>query len=170
MKRTLAALLMLCAVIGCKKENSSVESTGPEVTDAQLFHMALATPKAAFYKNSTDTIQGNSGTAHPGKILVWYNAIAKEQLDAQGKVKASASFSDSALIVKEIFNNNERTAIAVLYKLRSAANAGANGWVWSEMDGTGSPLISAKEKGNGCSGCHAIGSNVDYTRMNDAHP
>jgi hypothetical protein len=171
MKHILVILLPLSVFIGCKNDDSPLEQQSIEVTDAQLFHMALNTPKAAFYKNSTDTIPGNSGTAHAGKIVVWYNAKAATQLDVQGKVKSNPVFADSSLIVKQIFNtSNNTTAYAFLFKLRSAVNAGAGGWIWSELDSSGQPLISAKARGEGCSGCHSAGSGVDYTRMNDAHP
>jgi len=166
----LFTLTTLSIIAACNEKSTTDGATGIEVTDSQLYQLMLNSPKAAFYKNSADTIPGNSGGAHPGNVLVWYNEKAKDQLDANGKVKSSASFQDSSLIVKEIFNNNTRSAIAVLFKLRSASNAGANGWVWSEMDGTGNPRISAKDKGSSCSGCHSAGSAYDYTRMNGAHP
>lgn len=172
MKQTIIVVLLLSLFVGCKEEEQSpAQSTGTEVTDAQLYHVVQNTTKAAFYKNSTDTIAGNSGGAHPGKILVWYNAKAKEQLDASGKVKSGASFADSSLVVKEIFNANtmQRTHIAILFKLSSASNAGAGNWVWSELDGSGSALFSAKDKGTGCVGCHAANS-FDYTLTNSAHP
>lgn len=168
-------LLLFLLITGCgEKESTSISPTDqPTVTDAQLYQMALTTPKAAFYKNSTDTIAGNSGGAHAGKILVWYNAKAATQLDAQGKVKSNPSFPDSSLIVKQIFTStNVTTAYAILFKLRNATNAGAGGWVWSELNANGAPLASANSKGSGCSGCHSTGSglNFDYTRMNDSHP
>lgn len=168
-------VLLLAALFGCKDVSSSPPHTLQQstVTDAQLYHLGLTTTKTAFYKYSNDTIPGNSGGAHAGKILVWYNAHAATQLDTEGKVKPNPVFPDSSLIVKQIFNSNNTTAAyAFLFKLRNATNAGANGWIWSELDGNGVPLISANDKGAGCSGCHATGtgSNFDYTRMNDAHP
>lgn len=175
MKLYLFLLSCLFVFVGCNEKESSSTSPAdqPTVTDAQLYQMALTTPKAAFYKNSTDTIAGNSGGAHAGKILVWYNAKAATQLDAQGKVKSNPSFPDSSLIVKQIFTStNVTTAYAILFKLRNATNAGAGGWVWSEVSANGTPLASANSKGSGCSGCHSTGSglNFDYTRMNDSHP
>lgn len=174
-----AGLLALFLVIsGCKEESSPTGQNNqpqPTVTDAQLYQLTLSTSKAAFYKNSTDTISGSSGAAHPGTILVWYNAKAKTQLDAAGKVKSSPNFPDSSLIVKEIFDADKktRTAIAIMFKLRNATNANANGWVWSEVDGNGNiiPSASAAEKGAICIGCHSTGTGLtfDYTRMND-HP
>lgn len=175
MKLPLLLLSSFLLIAGCSEKESTATSPTdqPTVTDAQLYQMALTTPKAAFYKNSTDTIAGNSGGAHAAKILVWYNAKAATQRDAQGKVKSNPTFPDSSLIVKQIFTStNATTAYAILFKLRKATNAGAGGWVWSEVNANGTPLASANTKGAGCSGCHSTGSglNFDYTRMNDSHP
>jgi hypothetical protein len=171
MKYILFGSLILLFTAGCKEEESPAASTPAviTVTDGQLYQMALTTHKAAFYKNSTDTIPGNSGAAHAGKVLVWYNAKAKDQLDAQGKVKSAASFADSSLIVKEIFNTSgTKLYYAIMFKLAAASNKGDGGWVWAELKSDGSPFISASENGKICGPCHSAGT--AYTRMNDTHP
>ncbi|NUN69216.1 MAG: hypothetical protein HUU02_05845 [Bacteroidetes bacterium] len=171
MKSTLLFALTLLILIGCKDEETTAPpaATSVTVTDAQLYQLTMSTHKAAFYKNSTDTIPGNSGAAHAGKVLVWYNAKAKEQLDAQGKVKSGASFADSSLIVKEIFNSSgTKLYYAIMFKLSNASNKGAGDWVWSELNADGSAFISAADKGAICGPCHSTG--IAYTRMNDTHP
>ncbi len=147
----------------------ATESEPTTITDARLYEMIKTSSKAAFYKNSPDTIPGNSGSAHTGRILVWYNAKAKEQLDSLGKVRSSANFAHSSLIVKEIFTSENTPSIyAILYKDNSSPVAAANGWIWCELNADGSAIFSVSTKGSGCVGCHATG--IDYTRMNDAHP
>lgn len=170
MKNTILLALLVLALTGCKEEETTAPTPASvTVTDAQLYQLALTTHKAAFYKNSTDTIPGNSGAAHAGKVLVWYNAKAKDQLDAQGKVKSGASFADSSLIVKEIFTTSgTKQYYAIMFKLSSASNKGAGDWVWSELKADGSAFISAADKGDICGPCHSSG--VAYTRMNDTHP
>lgn len=170
MKQALLLALLTLVLTGCKDDEATAPTaSGVTVTDAQLYQLTMSTHKAAFYKNSTDTIPGNSGAAHAGKVLVWYNAKAKEQLDANGKVKSSAVFADSSLIVKEIFNTSgTKLYYAVMFKLSSASNKGAGDWVWSELKADGSAFISAADKGAICGPCHSTG--VAYTRMNDAHP
>jgi len=172
MKNLFFSFLVIIFAAGCKEESLPTTTTGDKtitVSDVQLYQMATTTVKAAYFKNSPDTIPGNSGAAHAGKILVWYNAKAKTQLDAQGKVKASPSFSDSSLIVKEIFNSNgARQYIAIMFKLSTASNKGPGDWVWAELESNGQPFMSAADKGAGCAGCHSSG--IGYTRMNDTHP
>ncbi|MFA6456067.1 MAG: hypothetical protein WCW40_04530 [Bacteroidota bacterium] len=172
MKNLFVSLSLILLVAGCsdKESNTVNQSTATvTVTDAQLYQLALTTHKAAFYKNSPDTIPGNSGAAHAGNILVWYNAKAKDQLDAQGKVKTSPAFADSSLIVKEIFNaSGTKLFYAIMFKLSTASNKGAGDWVWAELNPDGTPFLSAADKGTACASCHAGG--VAYTRMNDAHP
>ncbi len=147
----------------------TTQSASDTITDARLFEMIKTASKSAFYKNSNDTIPGNSGSAHAGRILVWYNATAKEQLDSAGKVNVAARFGNSSLIVKEIFaSGNTPSVYAVLYKDNSSPVAAANGWIWSEFNADGSVIFSVSTKGSGCVGCHSTG--IDYTRMNDAHP
>lgn len=171
MHKLILAFTVVLLAAGCNEENSPTETEKDKtvtVTDSQLYQLALTTHKAAFFNNSTDTIPGNSGAAHAGKILVWYNAKAKEQLDAQGRVKASPAFADSSLIVKEIFDNSgAKQYYAIMFKLSTASNKGAGDFVWAELLPNGQPFISAADKGAACSGCHSSG--VGYTRMNDTH-
>lgn len=165
-------LLTALFVAGCSEDETTAPPTtaGVTVTDAQLYQLALSTAKAAFYNNSTDTIPGNSGAAHAGKVVVWYNAKAKTQLDPQGKVKSSAVFPDSSLIVKEIFDASTKARLfyAIMFHHSGAANKGAGDWVWAELKPDGTPFIGAADKGQICGGCHSTG--VAYTRMNDTHP
>lgn len=138
------------------------------VTDAQLLSLAQAPAGWVYYKNSTDTLIKASNSAHDEpRLRTRYNAKAASQLNADGKVKLDPNFPDSSLIVKELFTGPTITTFAIMFKLRSASNAG-NDWVWSELDVNGNVKISAANKGAGCISCHSAG--LDHTRMNDSHP
>lgn len=145
-----------------------VENEPAIITDAQLLSLAQAPGGWVYYRNSTDTLPKAPNSAHDEpRLRTRYNAKAATQLDVNGKVKLAPNFSDSSLIVKELFTATTITTFAIMLKLRSAPNAG-NGWVWSELDASGNVKISAASKGAGCVSCHSAG--LDYTRMNDAHP
>jgi hypothetical protein len=96
-----------------------------------------------------------------------YNARAAALLDANGKVRAGASFPDSSLIVKELITGTTLNRYAVMMKMRASGNAGG-GWLWAYYAPDGSSQISIREQGRSCVSCHSSG--IDHTRMNDAHP
>lgn len=162
-------------LVGCKEEESTPVTptvTTVTVTDASLYMLIKSTANYTFYKNKPDTLAKNSGTSGHSepKIRTMYNAKAATQLDAGGKVKASPSFPDSSLIVKEIINTDGSLSYyAVMFKMSAASNADAAGkWVWAKIGPTGTAPYSTELKGAGCTGCHA--SAFDFTRMNDSHP
>lgn len=153
-------------VLSCS--DKGVDNTPVIVTDAQLLALAQSPGEWVYYKNSADTLLKNPSSAHDEpRLRTRYNIKAATQLDASGKVRLDPNFPDSSLVVKELFTGQSITTLAIMFKLRSAANAGG-GWVWSELDANGSAKISAASKGTGCVSCHSAG--IDYTRMNDTHP
>jgi hypothetical protein len=160
------AMAIVSLLLSCS--DRGVENEPPIVTDAQLLSLAQAPGGWVYYRNSTDTIVKASNSAHDEpRLRTRYNAKAATQLDVNGKVRLDPNFPDSSLIVKELFTGPTITTLAIMFKLRSAPNAG-NGWIWSELDANGNVKISAASRGAGCVSCHSAG--LDYTRMNDAHP
>lgn len=168
-------LVAACIVLaGCKKEEDSpvapTASTTVTVKEADLYAAAKTTAGFVYYKNSTAYLSKSAGSAHAEPLLrTRYNAKAATMLDANGKVKSGAVFSDSSLIIKELTNADRTINLyAVMFKLSKAANADANGWVWAEFNTNGNVAYATSNKGAGCIGCHGTG--IDHTRMNDQHP
>jgi hypothetical protein len=153
---------------GCQDTSSSSPEAPAEVTDTQLYELQQAPTVWQTYRMRNDTLMRAGNSAHPERIFVRYNPVAASQLDDQGRIRPEADFADSSLIVKDVFAGSARTVIAYMFKMRSAPNAGPEGWVWAETLDDGTPFISASTRGAGCAPCHSIG--IDYTRMNDAHP
>ncbi|MCI0437490.1 MAG: cytochrome P460 family protein [Gemmatimonadetes bacterium] len=137
------------------------------LADAALY--ALAAPAAGFswFANSTDTLQSSAGTGHiERRLRIRMNARAATQLDAQGYFRAGASFPDSSLIVKELYDATGRiTTLAVMLKRRGDPNAAANDWLWGYFDGSGNVKFALSTRGSVCTSCHSSGN--DYTRAND---
>jgi hypothetical protein len=166
--RALASALLLSVAACASDPLAGLESgTGPAVSDEQLRALALSTGGWTYYKNSQTPIVRESNP-HPGSALVRYNPKAATQLDATGKVRASASFPDSSVIVKELYSGSTLRAFTVMLKLRGSASAGFDGWVWGEYLAGGGVQYSTSGRGAACSACHSVG--IDYTRMNDSHP
>jgi hypothetical protein len=142
--------------------------TGPTVSDTDLYAFTQTSIGWTYYKNSRTPIVRESAP-HPGtSALVRYNPKAATQLDAAGKVRAGASFPDSSVIVKELFNGTATRSYTVMLKRRGSASAGFDGWVWGEYLPGGGVQYSTAGRGAACSACHSVG--IDYTRMNDSHP
>ena len=160
--------LFVLAAAGLSCSDTGVEKTPDAVTDSQLLALAQTSVGWVYYRYSSDTLNKAPGSAHDEpRLRTRYNAKAATQLDPNGKVKLNPNFPDSSLIVKELFTGSTITTVAIMFKLRSAPNAG-KGWIWSELDVAGNVKISASSEGAGCISCHGAG--LDYTRMNDAHP
>jgi len=165
-RNNIFAMAIVSLLLSCS--DRGVENEPAIITDAQLLSLAQAPGGWVYYRNSTDTIVKASNSAHDEpRLRTRYNAKAATQLDVNGKVRLDPNFPDSSLIVKELFTGPTITTLAIMFKLRSAPNAG-NGWIWSELDAGGNVKISAASRGAGCVSCHSAG--LDYTRMNDAHP
>jgi hypothetical protein len=158
----------LVSVLACTIEPTTDRNA---VRDEDLFHLAQSGgPGWVWYKFTDSIFHSSDETGHNEDMLrTRYNRVAATQLDASGKVKADPQFPDSSLIVKELYGDDGQVSTyAVMMKLRSATNAGPNGWVWGYYRPTGKVRNSVDRKGGGCAGCHEEG--LDYTRMNDAIP
>ncbi len=143
-------------------------ASGGELTDAQVSALARAPAGWTYYRGRPDTLMRSTGSGHAdARLRTRYNARAATQLDAAGKVRASASFPDSSLIVKELISGSAVSRYAVMMKMRGSANAGG-GWLWAYYRPNGDTEISIAARGAACTACH--GSGIDLTRMNDSHP
>ena len=142
----------------------------PIVADADIYNLAKATTGFTYYKNTPTAIDKASGSGHSQPLLrTRYNTKAATQLDANGKVISSPNFPDSSLVVKELLNADSTIALyAVIMKLRNAANADTNNWIWSILDASGGVGYPVANKGAACISCHSPG--LDFTMMNIAHP
>lgn len=144
-------------------------ASGAELTDADVSTRARAATGWRYYRDRADTLLRSAGSGHSeSRLRTRYNAQAATQLDANGKVRAGASFPDSSLIVKELIIGGTLSRFAVMMKLRGSRNASAGGWLWAYYAPDGSPQIAITGRGAACAGCHSTG--IDYSRMNDSHP
>lgn len=138
------------------------------LSDSQVSTLARAASGWTYYKNRPDTLLRSAGSGHAeARLRTRFNAAAATQLDGSGKVRAGASFPDSALIVKELIIGGTLNRYAVMMKARGDANA-AGGWLWAYYAPDGATQIGVAGKGAACVSCHASG--IDFTRMNDSHP
>lgn len=165
-----ACLLLLSS--SCGGDGASTDPgtpSGAELTDADVSTRARAATGWRYYRDRADTLLRSSGSGHSeSRLRTRYNAQAATQLDANGKVRAGASFPDSSLIVKELIIGGTLSRYAVMMKLRGSSNASAGGWLWAYYAPDGSPQIGITGRGAACVGCHSTG--IDYSRMNDSHP
>lgn len=168
--RSFGVAVLVMSVMGCAGDplDSSAPGAGASVSDATLYALVRGDASWTFYKRSATPITRSSQPHPESRALVRYNTHAATQLDAAGKVRSGASFPDSSIIVKELFNGSTLVTYAVMIKLRGSASAGPGGWIWAEYGPTGSVKFSTASRGSACTSCHVVGP--DYTRMNDSHP
>ena len=166
-----ALLALLIALAACGGGDAPGAGTSPspvDLTDAQVSALARVSTGWTYYRNRSDTLLRSVGSGHAeARLRTRYNSIAATQLDANGRVRAGASFPDSSLIVKELIIGGTLNRYAVMLKRRTSANA-ASGWLWAYYAPDGAPQIPITARGGSCVGCHAAG--IDLTRMNDSHP
>lgn len=168
-------IALATGLAGCSGGSSSPATpnapsgSAPQLTDATVSSLARATSGWTYYKNRADTLLKSAGSGHAeARLRTRYNALAVTQLDASGRVRAGATFPDSALVVKELIINGTLNRYAVMMKLRGSANASAGGWLWAYYGPDGATQTGITGKGAACTACHASG--LDFTRMNDSHP
>lgn len=164
----MAIAVATLTTIACKESGTEPQPGAGEITDAQLSTMTRASSEWSYYKNNSAIIPKSPQSGHSGDgIVVRYNLVAAERLDASGKVTAGAEFADSALIVKELYFGSTLVRYVVMYKARNHSLQG-DGWLWAYYNPDGSTFISISKKGSDCTGCHQPG--IDYTLMNATHP
>lgn len=169
------SFLTIALAAACGSGSEKGGSTAPpaagtsELSDADVSARARTATGWTYYKNRSDTLLRSAGSGHSeARLRTRFNPAAATQLDANGKVRAGASFPDSSLIVKELIIAGTLSRYAVMLKLRGSANASAGGWLWAYYAPDGSPQIGIAGRGTACVSCHSGG--IDYVRMNDSHP
>lgn len=170
MKRAVLLLVVPLAV-GCANDplKGLTPGTGPAVSDTDLQVLIQPAGTWKYFKNLTTPFARASTSPHPESFIrVRYNTYAATQLEANGRIKANASFPDSSVIVKELSNGTTISTYAVMMKLNGSSSAGFGGWIWAEYKPGGATQYSTTGRGAACSACHSQG--IDYTRMNDSHP
>lgn len=167
-----SALVLFVLACGDSRDMGTGPSTGNEaltVTDEALRQAVTARSAWAFFRNNANRLSRSAGSGHSEpQLRTQYNPRAAAMLDANGRVRAGATFPDSSIIVKELFSGGTLTTLAVMMKLRGSPQASRGEWIWGYYDAAGGMRASVTNRGSGCAGCHESG--LDYTRMNDSHP
>jgi hypothetical protein len=173
MKSNIKRMVLLSLLIpgvwiwsSCKKEKEAGE------TDQALYEMANSSNGFTWYKFSDTLLDKSSGSGHPQAFLrTRYNAAAATKLDSSGKIVNGAVFPEGALIVKELYEDeNTLVRYAILYKDGDSPDADDKGWVWGYIDKDGTVAEPASKKGTACISCHLQAENIDYMLMNKYFP
>lgn len=156
--------LTIFSIHSCKKEEKEI--------DAELFDLAKSTSGFVWYKNSNALLNKSSGSGHNFPFLkTKYNTTAALQLDANGKIKTNAVFSEGSLVVKELYESSTKLSrYAILLKKSDSPSADSKGWVWGYINADGKVAESASNKGKACISCHTQADNIDYMLMNKFFP
>jgi hypothetical protein len=160
----LAAIGLAVALTACKK--------APKGIDGELFALSEETEGFVWFKFQDAFLDKSAGTGHNFPILkTRFNATAATQLDNNGRVLPDAVFPQGSVIVKELYDDNEKfKRYATMWKNPSNEYADANGWVWGYIEKKGKVVESAELKGASCTGCHAQSGSIDGTLMNNFFP
>lgn len=121
----------------------------------------------SFYKGK-DTIYDAKGGSPHGNFKLKFNSTAVASLGPDGKLPFGGSFSEGALIVKEVYSGNELTLYAIMKK-DSKSKFGSNKWVWAEYKPNGEVVYNVSLQGKACTSCHSSGTTRDLTKSFDLH-
>ncbi|TAE33752.1 MAG: hypothetical protein EAZ92_00450 [Candidatus Kapaibacterium sp.] len=171
-----ACALLLLVLSSCDMTNNAtsggITATSGNVTIAQIFETAKQTSGYTWYKKSDALLAKTPKSAHAEPFMrTRFNATAAQMLDASGKVKEGAVFSEGSIITKELINTDKSlNGYALLIKRKADPNADADGWVWGYVTASGAERHPLTSKGNGCIGCHSIAGHIDRTLMNVSVP
>lgn len=83
-----------------------------------------------------------SFTAHGAEVEIFVNRVVS---DALAGPKPALTWPDGSVIVKETYDGDDRTLVAVMEKR-------VGKWYWAEYDGDGETLFSGEPRI--CLGCH----------------
>jgi hypothetical protein len=160
--------LFFIAVIFSSCVNEKEE--GVVVSDATLFELALNTSSFNFFRNNADTLPADQQSVHFSFVRVRFNPKARTAMDDSLTSLSAQEFPDESMIVKEVYDvkGGPLKRLSIMYKLKNAANNG-NGWIWSEIEADGNPVISSGLKGSSCIGCHSSGTQSDLVRTFALH-
>ncbi|MEX0813981.1 MAG: cytochrome P460 family protein [Chitinophagales bacterium] len=155
---TLVSFLVI--IEACKKD----EVPEGALNDKDLFNL-IEKQNYSFYKGNDSRLPGANPNAHGSHIRTLFNPIAQSALDSNGVLPSNATFPDSSIVLKEVFDgeNGPFKLYAVMMKLPNHPNQ-SGGWIWSEYEEDGKTIISIADKGNQCLSCHSAVDNRDLVR------
>ncbi|MFN0200216.1 MAG: cytochrome P460 family protein [Bacteroidia bacterium] len=141
---------------GCRR---SVDDD-PTSADGALY-AALKNQTFTYYKGEDKILQPKGSSPHgPFKLL--FNAKAASVLDSLGKLPVGATFPDSSIVLKEVFDGNDKKQLVPMMRMRNDANS-AEGWLWGQYTPEGKLVYSVSKKGAKCVSCHQATGNRDLT-------
>ncbi len=127
--------------------------------DAALFRLISvggAESDLRVFPNAEEFTTGrlDGSEAHRPIVRTLLNTVAARVLQS-GRLPPGTTFSDGALVVKEIRSNPTApvTTYAVMYRARGSSLAGG-GWIWAEYGPGGSVQYSVQSRGSACVSCH----------------
>ncbi|MBI2270767.1 MAG: hypothetical protein HYU69_10495 [Bacteroidetes bacterium] len=168
MYKTLFSLsIVIIIVASCTKDRGEIELTGI-TTDAKLFAYMKAQTFSYYKDDNVNQIVSTSSGAHSNTYFLKFNAKAKSALGSDGKLPTGASFPDSSLVVKELYNGGAAPWVYAIMMKNSKSPFAKNGWLWAEIFPDGTPAHSITKDASSCVGCHTGGR--DYLQSFDAHP
>ena len=138
------------------------------MSDSDLFTLVTQTQPFAAYTRFPSLPTDPDGiltasSAHQPLIRVSVNATAAGALQ-NGKLPSGAKFPDGSIIFKEVLTSGRLPSVsALMYKDGNNTQAG-NGWLWAEYRPDGGVVFSIMNKGDACTGCHALAQG----RQNDS--
>lgn len=157
-------ILNLFIISGCKKDD-----TGEIKEDEELYQELSITTGFTYYKNNDTIMHSSSESAHTYFFRVRFNETANAVLTDDGKIPASETFPDGAIVVKELFDSQDGELQLIAVMKKSSSGNSAEGWLWAEYEPGGSVVYSTSEKGNGCTGCHSV-NDRDLVRLFNLFP
>jgi Cytochrome P460 len=159
------SFLFFVALVGltsCKKDATD----DPSGADGTLFAL-INNNQFAYYKGNNAILQP-AGTSPHGPFKLRFNAKALSALDSTGKLPKGASFPDSSIVLKEVFDGENLKQLVPMMKMQNDKNA-VSGWIWAQYDAKGKILYSATKQGGKCVSCHSANGHRDYTISFDLH-
>jgi len=172
MKPTFIQILLIFALISCKKVSKNSDLNSDTNTDLELYQKSKITTNFTWYKKIDSLFKKSSGSGHgQAYFKTRFNAVAASKLTSEGKVQNNASFPEGSLIVKELYTDEKSLDLyAILFKDSKNIDADAKGWVWGYIRPGGNVAVSASKKGSSCINCHSQSGNIDYVLMNKFYP
>ncbi|MBL7930958.1 MAG: hypothetical protein JNL60_03595 [Bacteroidia bacterium] len=139
------ALLMFCT----KQQG---KNPALAYTDSSLLDSCKA-ENLYYYKDDSNTLlSGNTGPH--GTFKLRFNSLAHKALTENGKLPQNGKFPDGSLIVKDIYQGQNISLYALMYKRGGS-------WLWAEIEPGGSVHYSVNKNPSACTGCHSQSGNRD---------
>ena len=175
MKNTYRALMLSGGLVAlgsagmCSSDNRtdapsptapSSPTTGATIaTDAALLQLVTQAEPFGSYSlfPNAEAINRDASSAHRPADRVRMNARAFTALQ-NGRLPPGTQFPDGSVIFKEILTSNGATTTLYSIMYKEADNPlAANGWVWAELNPTGTAAYSINNRGAACTSCHSSG-------------